>query len=256
MSDFPDYVLKNRAHWDKQAPDWVEAGERNWADEPSWGIWGIPETELHLLPEDMTGMHAIELGCGTGYVSAWMIRRGARCVGIDNSEQQLETARRLAEKYVVDLKLIHGNAEVVPYPDESFDFAMSEYGVAIWADPYKWVPEAWRVLRCGGELSLLGTHPFVMTAQHYDTDAPATRNLVYPYFDMHRIDWDDGEDSGTDFNLTISNWMRLFRDVGFEIVDYHELRSPTAGDDTRFYVTADWAHDYPAEQAWRLRKRA
>ena len=117
MIDLPDYVLRNRAHWDKHAPDWIEAGERNWADEPSWGIWGIPETELHLLPEDMTGMDAIELGCGTGYVSAWMIKRGARCVGIDNSEQQLETARRLAEKHGVDLELIRGNAENVPYQE-------------------------------------------------------------------------------------------------------------------------------------------
>jgi SAM-dependent methyltransferase len=61
----------------------------------SWGNWSVPETELHLLPEDMSGMDAIELGCGTGYVSAWMARRGARVTGIDVSAEQLATARRL-----------------------------------------------------------------------------------------------------------------------------------------------------------------
>jgi cyclopropane fatty-acyl-phospholipid synthase-like methyltransferase len=35
-------------------------------------------------------MDTIELGCGTGYVSSWLARRGARPVGIDNSEAQLE----------------------------------------------------------------------------------------------------------------------------------------------------------------------
>jgi 16S rRNA G1207 methylase RsmC len=42
----------------------------------AWGNWSLPEEELRLLPDDMTGMDAIELGCGTGYVSAWMARRG------------------------------------------------------------------------------------------------------------------------------------------------------------------------------------
>jgi ubiquinone/menaquinone biosynthesis C-methylase UbiE len=102
---------------------------------------------VHLLPDDLDGQDAIELGCGTAYVSAWLARRGARPVGIDNSEQQLATARRLQAQHSLVFPLIHGNAESVPYPDESFDFAISEYGAAIWADPYHWIPEAARLLR-------------------------------------------------------------------------------------------------------------
>jgi ubiquinone/menaquinone biosynthesis C-methylase UbiE len=37
----------------------------------------------------------------------------------------------------LDFPLIHGNAEAVPYPEASFDFAISEYGACLWADPYK-----------------------------------------------------------------------------------------------------------------------
>src|SRR5262245_45903507 len=40
----------------------------------------------------------------------------ATVVGIDNSEAQLATARRLAAEHGVALRLIHGNAESVPYP--------------------------------------------------------------------------------------------------------------------------------------------
>ena len=255
MSELPDYVLANRAHWDNQAADWVEMGGKAWTGEPTWGIWGIPESELLLLPEDMTGMRAVELGCGTAYVSAWMTRRGAVCVGIDNSERQLETARRLAREHGVELELIHGNAEAVPYPDASFDFAVSEYGAAIWADPYKWIPEAARLLRPGAELSFLGHHPLVMVTQERENSDEVTRRLLYPYFGLHRVDWDDGDDKGTEFNLPISEWMRLFDDSGFEVVAFHEIRSPTPGEDSRFGVSASWAHDFPSEQAWRLRKR-
>lgn len=255
MNDLPDYVLANREHWDRGADDWVGPGERAWESLPNWGIWGIPETEMSLLPEDMTGMRAVELGCGTAYVSAWMTRRGARCVGIDNSERQLATARRLAEEHRVKLELIHGNAEAIPFPDESFDFAISEYGVTIWADPYKWVPETWRVLRPGSEVSLLGNHPLVVLTQHRDQDLPATRELLYPYFGMHRVDWDTGDQAGTEFHLPISEWMRLFDDIGFDVVAYHEIRNPDPAGESFEHVTAEWAHHYPSEQAWRLIKR-
>jgi len=75
----PAHVRENRAYWDGCADDWVEAGEQAWrTTEPVWGCWQLPESDLQLLPERMDGMDAIELGCGTGYVSAWMARRGAR----------------------------------------------------------------------------------------------------------------------------------------------------------------------------------
>ena len=56
-------------------------------------------------------------------------------VGIDNSEAQLASARRLQQQYGLDFPLLHGNGEAVPYPDASFDFAVSEYGACLWADP-------------------------------------------------------------------------------------------------------------------------
>jgi SAM-dependent methyltransferase len=253
----PDYVLRNRALWDGQADDWVSAGERSWRSDPIWGIWHVPETELRLLPDDMTGLRAIELGCGTGYVSSWMIRRGAVALGIDNSERQLATARRLAEEHGVTLELLHGNAERVPRADGSFDFAISEYGAAIWADPLEWIPEAWRLLAPGGQLVFLGNHPFVSLAQDFESDAPAGRTLRNPYFGMHRIDWrePDGR-TGTEFNLPISEWLALFDRVGFDVLAYHELRAPRGGAEVRFFVDADWARDYPSEQVWKLRKRA
>lgn len=256
IDGLPDYVQKNRAHWNRQAPEWVAMGERAWTAEPTWGMWGIPESDLRLLPADMTGMDSIELGCGTGYISGWLVRRGAKAVAIDVSEEQLATARRLAGEHGAAIEFIHGNAEAVPYPNESFDFAVSEYGAAIWADPYVWVPEAWRLLRPGGELVMLGNHPLVSICQRIDTDDPVTRELLNPYFGMHRIDWKEPDDEGTEFNLPISKWFELFHQTGFDIVAYHELQSPERGDEVHFYVTASWANDYPTEQIWKLRKPA
>ena len=81
MSD--NHVRVNRDAWDEDAPNWVERGREAWAlEEPVWGR-GNPESEVRLLP-DVSGLHAIELGCGTAYVSAWLMRRGARVNGLDH----------------------------------------------------------------------------------------------------------------------------------------------------------------------------
>lgn len=137
-----DHLRVNRDHWNAGADEWVAAGERLWAAaDPCWGAWDIPEHDLGLLPTDMTGLDAIELGCGTAYVSAWMARRGAAVTGIDLSERQLETALRLQKEHDLAFPLIQCNAEAVPLPDGRFDFAVSEYGAALWADPFLWIPE-------------------------------------------------------------------------------------------------------------------
>jgi SAM-dependent methyltransferase len=254
--DEREHVVRNRAYWDQIATDYVANGEASWAsDQPKWGIWGIPEADVSLLPEQLDGKDAIELGCGTGYVSAWMARRGARVVGIDNSPKQLETARRLQEQHDLDFPLLLGNAETVPYPDASFDFAISEYGAALWADPHLWIPEAARLLRPGGELVFLTNGLLcILCVPATEAEGPATDRLRRPYFGRHRTEWPDSE--GVEFHLGYGDWIRLLRANGFEVTDLIELR-PAEDATTRYeWVTTEWARQWPSEEVWKARKRA
>jgi SAM-dependent methyltransferase len=252
MSELPEHARRNRAYWDSMAHEWVESGRRHWAsNEISWGIWNVPESEVRLLP-DVTGMDVIELGCGTGYISAWLARRGARPVGIDNSPRQLETARRFQGEFGLEFPLLLGNAEEVPLPDASFDLAISEYGAAIWADPYRWIPEAVRLLRPGGQLIFLGNGTLLMLCvSDYEGEAAGDR-LLRDYFGMHRFEWPDTE--GVEFHLGYGDMIRLLRRSGFEVEDLVELR-PAEGATTGFpYVTAEWARRWPSEEVWKARK--
>ncbi len=256
--ELPDYVRRNRAEWDVWAAEYVENGELSWGLQPgdeTWGIWGIPEAELHLLPDDLAGKDTIELGCGTGYVSAWLARRGAKPVGIDNSEAQLATARRLQKEHGIEFPLLHGNAETVPYPDQSFDFAISEYGASIWADPYRWIPEASRLLRPGGRLVYLINGVFMsLTSPNEDTDdVPATNELLRPYFGLHRLEWKS--DRSVNFNLGYGNWIRLLRESGFDVEDLIEVRPPEGAKTSYPWVTTEWARSWPSEEVWKARKR-
>jgi SAM-dependent methyltransferase len=248
-----EHVARNRAYWDNLAREFVAAGERGWAKkEPTWGIWQVPEAELQIFSGQISGKDTIELGCGTAYISAWLARRGARVVGIDNSEAQLDTARRLQRQHGLDFPLIHGNAESIPYPDTSFDMAISEYGACLWADPHLWVPEAARLLRSGGQLVFL-TNSFLLTLCAPDEDnVAATGQLLRPAFGMYRVEWPGNH--GVEFHLSHGDWIRLLRRSGFEVEDLLELR-PAVGATSRYpSVTVEWARKWPCEEVWKARK--
>lgn len=254
MSKLPDHVNENRQYWDGMADQWIAEGERAWASPvPYWGNWGVPNDECPMLPEDMTGMTAIELGCGTGYVSAWMARLGATVTAIDNSERQLATARRLASEYQTDIDFLHGNAESVPRADATFDFAISEYGAAIWCDPEAWIPEAHRLLTPGGKLVFLGNSPLSMICTPMD-GAPVDCALHRDYFTLGRLDWTQVpiDPGGIEFNMSLSAWFTLFRRVGFRVDDYKEPVAPVDKRGIESSVPAEWAQTYPSEQVWFL----
>ena len=246
-----DYVARNRAYWDDYAPQWVDMGRRAWGSEPSWGEWGVPDAELGLL-DGVTGKRTLEVGCGTAYISAWLARAGAEPVGLDNSWRQLETAVALQHEFGLTFPLIHGVGEGLPFPGEAFDLVVSEYGSAIWSDPFVWIPEAARVLRTGGELIfLVNSVMFVLTVPELDGN-PAETALLRPQFGMHRFEWPDAD--SVDFHLSHGDMIRLLRTEGFEILDLIELQAPAGPAETKFNVTRDWAQQWPAEEIWHARK--
>jgi len=196
-----------------------------------------------MLPREIDGRDSIELGCGTGYVSAGLARRGARPVGIDNSEAQLASARSFQQEFGLDFPLLHGNAEQVPYPDASFDIAISEYGASIWCDPYRWIPEAARLLRPGGELVFLVGSVLLTLCGRDDGNGPAGEELLRPLFGMHQVEWPD--EPSIEFHLPQGKMIDLLRDCGFTVEQLIEVRPPADATTRYTHVALDWAPPLP-----------
>ena len=256
MSDeLPEHVRRNRTVWDEWAPDYARWAPKAWDSQVmSWGQFGIPDAELSALPSSVEGLDIIELGCGTAYISAWLARNGARPVGIDNSPAQLETARRLQDEFDLRFPLHLGDAEDLPFEDQSFDLAVSEYGASIWCDPYRWIPEAARVLRPGGRLVYLVNSLLVMLCTPLDAieETPVSQCLERPQFGMHRIEWPDND--GVEFHLPHGDWIRLLRGSGFEVENLIELRPPADTERRHSHVSLEWARDWPCEEIWVARR--
>jgi len=251
----PDYLDANVGYWQGRREDQLPLARGKWsADEPNWGIFGIAEGDVGMFPTTLEGARAVELGCGTAYVSAWMARRGAHAIAVDPTPGQLGIARQMQDEFAITFPLVLAGGEQVPFRDGSFDFAISEYGAAIWADPYRWIPEAARLLRRGGELVFLGNSTQLMLCVPDDAELPPTDRLLRAQFGMHRFEWPD--DPTVEFHLAHGDWIRLLRTNGFVVENLIELR-PAEGsaDATSPLVTAEWARKWPCEEVWRARRQ-
>lgn len=245
-----DYLAANVSQWESQAERQLITGRRAWRSQPRWGIFGMAESEVGLLPDDVEGLRTVELGCGTAYVSSWLARRGAHPVAVDPTPSQLHIATSLQAESGLGFPLVRAAAEDLPLRDDSFDFAISEYGAAIWADPYRWIPEAARVLRPGGELVFLGNSTLMILCVPDADDEAATDRLLRPQFGLHRADWSDGT---VNFYLAHGDWIRLLRANGFDVLDLVELRPGEDSATAYPFVTSAWARQWPCEEAWRVR---
>jgi SAM-dependent methyltransferase len=250
--DWSDDAAKNRVAWTKSNADYYDGRARvAWAkSEIDWGIWDAPEAELGALG-DVDGLDVVELGCGTAYFSAWLARRGARPVGVDITPAQLDTARRMQQETGLEFPLVEADAGATGLPDAAFDLALSEYGASIWVDPYRWIPEAARLLRPGGRLVFLRNSTLAILCS--PDDGPTQTRLQRPQFGMHRFDaWD-----GVEFHLSHGDWIRLLRESGFEVEDLIEIQAceDATTHEHHDFVTAEWGRNWPAEEIWKARLR-
>jgi SAM-dependent methyltransferase len=246
-----DDALRNRAYWDATSEEYqARHGAFIRRPEPRWGVWQIEEDELGVLG-DVDGKDVLELGCGAAHWSILLAGLGARPVGLDNSEQQLAHAQRLMADAGVDFPLVHASAEDVPLPDASFDVVFCDHGAFGWADPYRVMPEAGRLLRPRGLLAFSITSPIASLCWHPETGLQEPV-LHRDYFGMHRL---PGADS-VNYQLPYGEWIRLFDRSGFVVEDLVEPR-PSADATSTYWDQSelDWARRWPSECIWKARKR-
>lgn len=244
---------RTREAWTRYSVDFKEPGRRAWGGSPKWGIWNVPEAEVGMFgdPAELRGLRTIELGCGTGYVSSWLARLGARPVGLDLTPAQLANAREFQKEHGLEFPLVQASATAAPFADGSFDFAISEYGASIWCDPHAWLPEAARLLRPGGRLSFFRNHPLSVICS--PDVGVAEERLIRPWFGMNRVEFTP--DEPLEYHLPTDAMFRLLRSIGFEVLHLQAIQAPE-GQTTRFeYITAEWARRWPSEEAWVCRKR-
>ncbi|MBI3768743.1 MAG: class I SAM-dependent methyltransferase [Deltaproteobacteria bacterium] len=118
---------------------------------------------------DAPGLHALEVGCGTGHWLGLLAERGITATGLDASTRMLTHARINAPS----ANLVHGLAERLPFAEDTFDRVFCINAFHHFSDRAGFLGEAGRVLRHGGSMLIVGLDP------HTGLD----RWFLYEYFE-------------------------------------------------------------------------
>lgn len=235
-----DEVQGNREAWDTMSERYQRQHGPQLERPLVWGMFAVSESELQVLG-DVRGRLVLEYGCGAGQWSRYLAEVGANPIGLDLSIVQLLAARRGGGVH----SLVNADGEASPFRDEAFDIVFCDHGVMSWADPYRTVPEAARMLRSGGLFAFNMTSPLAMLFADVETDAMST-SLQRDYFGLHAT-----RESGTatTYNLAYGEWIRLLTRHGLVIRDLIEPRPAT--ESTSSYTSdVEWARRWPMEALW------
>ena len=118
------------------------------------------------------GMRVLDVAAGTGNASIPAAQRGAAVTASDLTPELFEAGRRRAEAEGVELEWVEGDAENLPFADESFDVVMSAIGAMFAPHHQDVADELVRVCRPGGTIGLLSWTPEGMLGALFRTMGP------------------------------------------------------------------------------------
>jgi SAM-dependent methyltransferase len=99
---------------------------------------------------------ALDVGTGGGHAALALAPAVAMVVGIDPTPEMLAVATRLAaERGIANVTFTRGEAGTLPFPDATFDLAISRFSVHHWPRPGDAFREIRRVVRPGGRLAVV-----------------------------------------------------------------------------------------------------
>ena len=112
-----------------------------------------PAGRLVRFADIRPGNRVLDVACGTGVVAVTAARRGATVAGLDLTPQLLDVARDNAQIAGVRIDWREGDAESLPFPDNSFDVVVSQFGHMFAPRPEVVLGEMLRVLEPGGTIA-------------------------------------------------------------------------------------------------------
>jgi SAM-dependent methyltransferase len=154
-ADQERFLAINRAGWNHVAPKFHGSTAL-----PEYGPLAPTEDSLGLL-DGVTGVRALELGCGSGHSLRYLAERGARDLwGVDLSSVQIAFAGETLRPFASRVHLIESPMEVDSgVPRDYFDLVFSIYGLGWTTDLPGTMALVAAYLRPGGCFIVSGEHP-------------------------------------------------------------------------------------------------
>lgn len=165
------------------------------------------------------GMKVLDVACGDGTDLLYYRNLGVEVYGIDASAEMI----KLAHSKVSDIPLVVGTFENMPYEDSYFDAVLSKYALMTSADMEPAFKEIHRILKPGGTMLYLVTHPF---RQYFEKRNPQADYFTQEIVDSHIL---SGSVIVQEPSHTMNDFLNTFLFQNFDVQAYGEHWDPAAG---------------------------
>jgi SAM-dependent methyltransferase len=139
-----------------------EKQQKTWAS----GDFSVVASRIVIVAENLcdaadlhAGWRVLDVATGSGNAAIAAARHGCIAVGVDYVPALLERGRKRAAAEGLDVELLEGDAEALPFPDASFDAVTSVYGSMFAPNHKQAAAELLRVTRASGTIALASWTP-------------------------------------------------------------------------------------------------
>lgn len=145
MTEFNWHVEAGKK-WDNRAEYWSENSEHMWEK-------GSRKTIIPFIANYIPkGSKFADIGCGDGYGSYRLVKEGYNVIGIDISDEMIETAIRKWGQYSDQLSFIKADLTSLPFEDDHFSAVMAINSIEWTEIPFVALNELSRVIEKDGYL--------------------------------------------------------------------------------------------------------
>ena len=142
---------KSNKYWSKGADGYNKSVRRSLHSKREKKAW----QEIFTDALGKEKLKILDVGTGPGIVAFRLAELGHDVTGVDLSEEMLKNARENAAKFNLPVEFRHGDAENLPFEDESFDTVINRAVLWTISNPEKAIAEWWRVLKSDGKLVII-----------------------------------------------------------------------------------------------------
>jgi 2-polyprenyl-3-methyl-5-hydroxy-6-metoxy-1,4-benzoquinol methylase len=231
---FKDAVSESKISeaWSRFAHEWADG----YTDQGDLNRQYVVDPVILKLAGSVKGLEILDAGCGNGYLSRLLARKGARVEGMDISRVFIDMARRNEKENPLGIEYHVGSVcNMHMFQDEIFDLVVSNLVLMDLADLDKAMEEFRRVLKNGGRLIFSVMHPcFASPPVHgwvrtpLDTDRKEDRAYwkVDKYFDEMMEIWRLTPEAPPlySFHRPLSKYVNTVFRHGFTITGFEEPR--------------------------------
>ena len=210
--------------WRKDFSEWQKG--RIWQENYQENIINFLE---RFIP-DLKNKKILDLGCGMGGFLVAMKRKGYDIQGLDPNPDYCEITKLRGKRYNLDVEVINGSGEQMPFGENSFDFIYCNEVLEHCENPTQLLKESYRVLRPRGQIYITVINRFGFKDPHYHLRfinwlPRFLAELIIKFKGFEKENSKAGRQRLSSMHY-FSYWrfQKLAKNIGFEVLDLKKYK--------------------------------